>query len=120
MTAEPITITAAPTEGALIAGGEEFSDDTVGAGPASVTCACGHEDEEIIVLDSRVIPHAIRHATIFGALGAIRPGISMDLIASHDPLPLLAMLQRMHPDAFVIAYLSNGPEVWTLRLTRVL
>ena len=113
MTAEPITITAGPTAGAL------HAEAVVVTEAATATCACNQHDSEVIVLDSRVIPHAIRHATIFGALGAIRPGISMDLVASHDPLPLLAMLQRMHPDAFDISYLADGPEVWTLRLTRV-
>lgn len=109
MTAEPITIAAGPA-----AAHEHATNEA-----ASATCSCNHDDSEAIVLDSRTIPHAIRHATIFGALGAVRPGISLDLIASHDPLPLLAMLQRMHPDAFDITYLEDGPEVWTLRMTRI-
>jgi len=81
-------------------------------------CACGHEDTEKIVLDSRTIPHAIRHATIFGALGAIKPGFALDLIASHNPLPLLAQLEAGHSGEFLISYLENGPETWTIRLTR--
>lgn len=109
MTAEPITITAGPI-------GHEHVDTTTGT---TATCACAHDDSEAIILDSRTIPHAIRHAAIFGALEAIQPGISLDLVASHDPLPLLATLERKHPDVFSISYLGSGPEVWTLRFTRI-
>lgn len=87
--------------------------------PASGSaCACGHHDEEEIVLDTRVIPHAIRHATIFGALGAIAPGFSLDLVANHNPLPLIAQLQERRPGEFEVAYVDDGPETWRLRFTR--
>ena len=89
--------------------------------PAAVktsSCACGHEDESEIVLDTRTIPHAIRHATIFGALGAIAPGFSLDLVANHNPLPLLVQLEQKQPGDFAISYLSDGPDEWKLRFTR--
>ncbi|WP_104083950.1 DUF2249 domain-containing protein [Cryobacterium sp. Y11] len=108
MTAEPITIAAGPSA----------HEHASTAENAAATCNCGHDASEAIVLDSRTIPHAVRHAAIFGALDAIQPGISLDLVASHNPLPLLATLQRNQPDAFTISYLQEGPEVWTLRLTR--
>lgn len=85
---------------------------------SSSGCACGHADESEIVLDTRQIPHAIRHATIFGALGAIAPGISLDLVANHNPLPLLAQLDQKHPGQFAVSYLDDGPELWKLRFTR--
>lgn len=85
---------------------------------SSSSCACGHEDESEIVLDTRTIPHAIRHATIFGALGAIAPGFSLDLVANHNPLPLIAQLEQKQPGDFAISYLSDGPEEWKLRFTR--
>jgi uncharacterized protein (DUF2249 family) len=81
-------------------------------------CLCGHDDADNVVLDSRAIPHAIRHATIFGALSAIQPGFALDLVASHNPLPLLAQLESRRPGDFTVAYLENGPENWTVRLTR--
>ena len=84
----------------------------------STGCACGHENEAEIVLDVRTIPHAIRHATIFGALGAIAPGFSIDLVADHNPLPLLAQLEQRQPGEFVVSYLEDGPDVWKLRLAR--
>ena len=37
-------------------------------------CACGESDgPDLPVLDARSVPHAIRHATIFGALDAVKP-----------------------------------------------
>lgn len=81
-------------------------------------CACGCADEGIPALDVRVIPHAIRHATIFGAIGGLRAGQQMDLVADHDPLPLLAQLAQREGGAVTHEYLERGPEAWTLRFTR--
>jgi uncharacterized protein (DUF2249 family) len=101
MTAEPIELSPSRPQ------------QTTGGG-----CACGHADEGEIVLDTRQIPHAIRHATIFGALGAITPGFSLDLVANHNPLPLLAQLDERHPGDFAVDYVEDGPELWRLRFTR--
>lgn len=81
-------------------------------------CACGHADETEIVLDTRTIPHAIRHATIFGALGAIAPGFALDLVANHNPLPLLAQLEEKQPGDFTVSYIDDGPDLWKVRFTR--
>jgi uncharacterized protein (DUF2249 family) len=110
MTAEPIKLT-----------NERPHSEAGSSTDASAdhTCNCNHDDSEAIVLDGRTIPHAIRHAAIFGALDAIQPGFSLDLIAPHDPLPLLAQLQQSHPGAFTTSYLQRGPEAWKLRFTRV-
>lgn len=87
-------------------------------GEGGHACECGHDDAPTIVLDARTIPHAIRHASIFGALGAIQPGFALDLVAPHDPLPLLAQLESSRPGEFVVTYVERGPEAWTVRLTR--
>ncbi|EPR77141.1 Hemerythrin HHE cation binding domain protein [Leifsonia rubra CMS 76R] len=81
-------------------------------------CACGHEDTSEIVLDVRTIPHAIRHATIFGALGSIAPGFSLDIVADHNPLPLLAQLEQKQPGDFSVSYVTDGPDEWKVRFTR--
>ncbi|MCY7289682.1 MAG: DUF2249 domain-containing protein [Cryobacterium sp.] len=94
MTAEPITVNSAHT------------------------CNCNHDDADTIVLDARTIPHAVRHAAIFGALEAFQLGFSLELIAPHDPLPLLAQLEKARPGAFTVSYLDRGPEAWRIRLTR--
>lgn len=79
-------------------------------------CGCGEHDSGIPSLDVRVVPHAIRHATVFGALAAIPDGGSLDLIAPHDPKPLLMQIAQREP--VEVTYLQEGPEAWVLRLTR--
>ncbi|KRE39283.1 hypothetical protein ASG73_02810 [Janibacter sp. Soil728] len=74
--------------------------------------------EDIPALDVRPIPRAIRHATVIGALSAIRPGRSLDLVAPHDPQPLLRQVEGLEPGVWSVEYLVEGPEAWTLRLTR--
>jgi len=86
---------------------------------ATTGCTCGHHDEELPELDARLIPHAIRHGAIFGAVSQVRPGQAMVLVAPHDPLPLLAQLAQREGDAVEVSYLQRGPEAWRLRLARV-
>ncbi|PRZ42197.1 uncharacterized protein (DUF2249 family) [Antricoccus suffuscus] len=82
-------------------------------------CTCGETDEKgYPELDARVVPHAIRHATVFGALDAVRPGKGLILVAPHDPLPLLAQLERRSPGAFEVSYVERGPEAWRLAIVR--
>ena len=81
------------------------------------SCNC-HEDGGEPELDARTVPHAIRHATIFGALDAVTPATSLVLVAPHDPLPLLDQLRQRSPGAFEVEYLEQGPEAWRLRFTR--
>ena len=82
-------------------------------------CTCGETDAPgHPELDTRAIPHAIRHATVFGALDAVRPGAALVLVASHDPLPLLAQLEQRAPGEFEVAYRERGPEAWRLLVTR--
>ncbi len=87
--------------------------------PAGHACDCSEFDPAgYPELDARAIPHAIRHATIFGALDGVRPGKGLVLVAPHDPLPLLAQLERREPGAFDVEYLERGPEAWRLALVR--
>lgn len=81
-------------------------------------CGCGESDSGPPELDVRAIPHAIRHATVFGAFDAIPAGGSMVLIAPHDPQPLLRQLAVRTDGRLDIAYLERGPEAWRLQLTR--
>jgi uncharacterized protein (DUF2249 family)/hemerythrin-like domain-containing protein len=82
-------------------------------------CSCGEVDgPELPELDARSVPHAIRHATIFGALDSVRSGGGLVLVAPHDPLPLLRQLEGREPGAFAIDYLERGPQAWRLRFVR--
>ena len=81
------------------------------------SCGCGADEGEP-TLDVRLIPHAIRHATVFGALSAIAPGDSLVIVAPHNPKPLLAQIADRENGAIAVTYLVEGPEEWSLRLTR--
>ena len=83
-------------------------------------CGCGGSDgdQEAPVLDVRDVPHAIRHATVFGAVGAVPIAGSLVLVAPHDPLPLLGQLEEREPGAFGVSYDQRGPDAWRVRLTR--
>ena len=84
------------------------------------SCACGeHDAEGLPELDVRVIPHAIRHATILGALDSLAVGAGLVIIANHAPLPLLAQVeQRYGKGAFEVSFLSQGPEEWKVQFRR--
>jgi uncharacterized protein (DUF2249 family) len=98
----------------------EHAAHGVGAAPAPGSCGCGgHDDADVPVLDVRAVPHAIRHATVFGAFDAIPDGGSLLLVAPHDPLPLLRQLSARAGGALAVDYEERGPEAWRLRLTRV-
>lgn len=100
--------------------GHGHAAEAVPAAPAKGSCGCGgHDDVDIPVLDVRAVPHAIRHATVFGAFDAIPDGGSLMLVAPHDPLPLLRQLTVRAAGALAVDYEERGPEAWRLRLTRV-
>ncbi len=87
--------------------------------PKAGGCLCGEHDHDEPELDVRQIPHAIRHATVFGAFDAVAPGGSMILVAHHDPIPLLQQLTERTDGRVEVGYQQRGPEVWRLRLTRI-
>lgn len=92
-------------------------EQTIPLQTAATGCTCGHHEAEDIVLDVRTIPHAIRHASVFGAFGAIPVGGSLVLVAPHNPLPLLAQLSAQAEIG--VEYLVEGPDEWRLRISRV-
>lgn len=59
--------------------------------------------------DARGIARRFRHAAIFGAIDALRPGEAMRFVNDHDPLPLLAQLQEHYGDSLAIAYRQREP-----------
>ncbi|MFE9880274.1 DUF2249 domain-containing protein [Streptomyces sp. NPDC005784] len=94
---------------------EELIEETGGCGGV---CGCGGAEEGAEPeLDVREVPHALRHATVFGALDAVPAGTAMVLVAPHDPLPLLAQIEQRNPGIFSVEYLERGPEAWRLRLS---
>ena len=83
------------------------------------SCSCGETDGPgYPELDARSIPHAIRHATIFGALDTVGTGGGMVLVAPHDPLPLLGQVEERYAGAFTVEYIEHGPEAWRVAFVR--
>ena len=71
-------------------------------------CACGGHDEDLPQLEVQAIPHAVRHAAIFGALDSLRQAGAVD-----NPFwPSCAA--RSRPEV----YLEEGPDVWKLKFVR--
>jgi uncharacterized protein (DUF2249 family)/quercetin dioxygenase-like cupin family protein len=86
--------------------------------PLLAAAVCGCSDAEgapLPELDVREVPHAIRHATVFGALDSLHPRDGLVLITPHDPLPLLAQISDRTGDRFAVTYLQRGPEAWRLQ-----
>lgn len=99
--------------------GDEAHHEGEAAHQGEHTCTCGETDTgEYPELDARAVPHAIRHATIFGALDGVRPGRGMVLVAPHDPRPLLAQVEQRNPGVFTVEYLEQGPDAWRLAFVR--
>ena len=91
----------------------EASDQSPTAG-----CTCGEVDEELPELDVQTIPHAVRHAAIFGAIESLTVGGGLIISATHDPVPLLMQLQQRHGDAYSAEYRDRGPERWRILVRR--
>jgi uncharacterized protein (DUF2249 family) len=96
------------------------SADAAPEGGCGGECGCGDQDPAGVLpeFDARAVPHAIRHATIFGALDSVGAGSGLVLVAPHDPLPLLMQLEQRSPGLFSIDYLECGPEAWRIRFVR--
>ena len=86
--------------------------------PLTSGCSCGEHDAMVPTLVAGDIPHAIRHGAIIGALHQLPAGGALDLVAPHNPLPLIAQIEDMSPGAFDRSYLVEGPDAWTIRFTR--
>lgn len=75
------------------------------------------ETAETPTLNAAIIPHAVRHGAIHGALGSRGVGESMILLAPHNPLPLLKEVAE-RDETFEVSYLEEGPRDWRLKFTR--
>ena len=68
--------------------------------------------------DARGISKRFRHAAIFGAFEALRPGEVMRFLNDHDPLPLLAQLQAKFGEGIAIEYRKREPGEIVIDFTR--
>ncbi|MFD0317876.1 DUF2249 domain-containing protein [Streptomyces flavalbus] len=106
----------APTVAAPRTKAEDMTDDPTNQDGCG-GCGCGARETGDPELDVRTVPHAVRHATVFRTLDTLPVDAALVLVASHDPLPLLAQLEERRPGVFATEYLERGPESWRLRFT---
>jgi uncharacterized protein (DUF2249 family) len=62
---------------------------------------------QVYPFDARGIGKRFRHAAIFGAIDALRPGEAMRFVNDHDPIPLLAQLGERYGDLLRIQYVQR-------------
>lgn len=79
--------------------------------------ADAREVDDVPTLNAAIIPHAVRHGAIHGALGTRNVGEAMILIAPHNPLPLLREIEA-RDETFELEYLQEGPTDWHIKFTR--
>lgn len=65
--------------------------------------------QDIHGFDARGIAKRFRHAAIFGALSALRPGETMRFMNDHDPLPLLGQIAERFGELVEIRYVRREP-----------
>jgi uncharacterized protein (DUF2249 family) len=65
--------------------------------------------EAIYPFDARGVAKRFRHAAIFGALEALRPGETMRFANDHDPLPLLEQIAARYGERVGIEYRQREP-----------
>lgn len=65
--------------------------------------------DQLYPFDARGIAKRFRHAAIFGALDALRPGETMRFCNDHDPLPLLDQLRARYGESVAIEYVQREP-----------
>ena len=65
--------------------------------------------DQIYPFDARGIAKRFRHAAIFGAFEALRPGEIMRFVNDHDPLPLLNQFRERYGAKVAIEYRQREP-----------
>jgi uncharacterized protein (DUF2249 family) len=70
-------------------------------------------------LDVRQIPGPQRHPMIFNTFDSLAPGEALEILNDHDPFPLHNQFNFMKRGQFSWDYLEQGPELWRVRISRV-
>lgn len=76
------------------------------------------QPDQIYPFDARGIAKRFRHAAIFGALDALRPGETMRFANDHDPIPLLQQLQQRYGETVKISYVNREPGLIVIDFAR--
>lgn len=70
------------------------------------------------ILDVREIPPAQRHRFILDEFDKLNLSKSFILVNDHDPKPLYYQFQEEKPGRFGWAYISDGPTIWSVKITK--
>lgn len=65
--------------------------------------------DAIYPFDACGIAKRFRHAAIFGALDALKPGETMRFCNDHDPLPLLQQMEAYFGSGVEVRYVQREP-----------
>ncbi len=72
-------------------------------------------------LDVRPVPPKDRYDRIIGTYEALPVGSQMELLVDHDPTCMYYTLKATRGDsAFQFDYLESGPEIWRVRVRKLL
>lgn len=69
-------------------------------------------------LDLRPLPPQERHARALDAVAGLLPGEGVVIAAPHDPAPLRQLLAAADTGTLGWTYLTTGPEVWRVQVSR--
>ncbi len=75
--------------------------------------------DQVIELDIRQLPPALRHVKIFELWDKLEPGQSILLINDHDPKPLYYQFEAEFNKQFAWQYEQEGPEDWVVTISKL-
>lgn len=81
-------------------------------------CGCGGDQLADPEIDTRAISTQVRHPAVLGALGALRPGEALVVVARRNPTRLRTEVKAAFPDAFDASVEDTTPEAWRVRFVR--
>ncbi len=74
--------------------------------------------ETSLLLDVRPLQPSQKHQIIFETFDGLADNQSVELTNDHDPMPLRYQFKAERPGRFTWEYLTTGPEVWKVRITK--
>ncbi|HEV2515849.1 MAG TPA: DUF2249 domain-containing protein [Devosia sp.] len=72
-----------------------------------------------IVIDIRQVAPRMRHPLIFSTFEHLAGGGCLRIVNDHDPKPLFYQFSAEYPGIFEWTYEQNGPDVWKVRIDRL-
>lgn len=72
-------------------------------------CSSAQSATDVHLFDARGVAKRFRYAAIFGALDALEPGETMRFCNDHNPLPLLAQIEKYFGPHVKVSYVAREP-----------